>query len=62
MCQWGSNINPCVDYQMGLSVIPHVSLNPKPAEFEKSPFQISANHLEIDEMSVEHIREHTGWQ
>ena len=39
---------------------PHVSPTPIP-EIEKSPFQISANQLEISEMSIEHIRGHISF-
>ena len=48
MCQWGANRNLLAGYRMGPSVTPTASLTPKPG-VEKSPFQISANQLEIFE-------------
>ena len=45
---------------MGPSLTPTVPQTPKPA-VEKSPFEILANRLEVDEMSMEHILSYIEW-
>ena len=48
MCQWGAIRNPLVGYRIGLS--PTRASPPTPnLGVEKSPFQIAAKRLEIDE-------------
>ena len=48
MRQWGANMNTRAGYRMGLLRPLRPLITPMPGA-EKSPFQISANLLEVDE-------------
>ena len=58
MSQWGANRNPFAGYRMGVSQTPYPT---KPGRgVKKSPFEIAAKRLEIDEkVNREHFRTHS---